>query len=49
MRFEAGRILVNGYYTDLGDDMMAYCSLADEATELIKPGDTYRSEPYESS
>lgn len=31
LTFDEGRVLVNGRYLDLGDDMIAYCSLVDDA------------------
>jgi hypothetical protein len=45
--FDVGRILINGQYADLGDDMMAFCGLADEAYYVVKVGDTYLSEPFD--
>jgi hypothetical protein len=43
------RVFVNGTDYDLGEDLMAYCALADEVlgAPLAVFGQTVRSEPYD--
>jgi hypothetical protein len=52
LTFDEGNILLNGVYVDLSDDMIAVCSLVDDAASwtgasyTMALGVTYRSVPY---
>jgi len=54
LTFEEGRVLINGTYVDLGEDLMAVCSLVDEAGRWAAPDAmmplsvTYRSNPSQT-
>lgn len=46
LTFAEANVLINGVYTDLGEDLMYFCSLADELTmgpRYPEPGTTFRA------